>query len=101
MFTKKGSLAVLRINLRYEYLVVEWQEEVTLPQRIEINLVPATMESWGRVQSLAQNPRIKTSLPLHKRVSSLLTFLQSKWRSQEMRLVSRYIHIRMPRYGGL
>lgn len=66
----------------------EWQEEVTLPQRIEINLVPATIESWGRVQGLAQNPRVKTSLPLYKRVSCLLKFLQNKWRSQDMRLVS-------------
>uniref|UniRef100_A0A1B0GHX4 Polycomb-group transcriptional regulator n=2 Tax=Lutzomyia longipalpis TaxID=7200 RepID=A0A1B0GHX4_LUTLO len=67
----------------------EWQEEIKLPHRVEVFLVPATMESWGRVQSIAQNPRIRTSVPLQRRVMSVLKFLQNKWRTQEVRIAAR------------
>uniref|UniRef100_A0A1B0DM91 SANT domain-containing protein n=1 Tax=Phlebotomus papatasi TaxID=29031 RepID=A0A1B0DM91_PHLPP len=69
----------------------EWQEEIKLPQRVEVSLVPANMESWGRVQSIAQNPRVRASVPLQKRVLSVLKLMQNKWRSQEIRLCSRNV----------
>ncbi|KAL1374174.1 hypothetical protein pipiens_000779, partial [Culex pipiens pipiens] len=50
----------------------EWQEEIKLPPRIDVVLKPATVDAWGRVQSLAQNPRVKISVTLQKRLSTLL-----------------------------
>lgn len=48
-------------------------EEVLLPHRIDLVIRPGSMKSWGYVQSLAQNPRIKMlSLPLQKRLASVL-----------------------------
>ena len=72
-------------------MIKEWQEEIQLPQRINVYLKPSNIEAWGKVQSLAQNPRIKTVVPLHKRVVSLLKTLQYKWRDQDVRLVIYYL----------
>ncbi|XP_058813600.1 protein cramped [Topomyia yanbarensis] len=67
----------------------EWQEEIKLPPRVDVILKPATVGAWGRVQSLAQNPRVRTSVTLQKRLSTLLQLLQQKWRHQDIRLGER------------
>ncbi|XP_058126885.1 protein cramped-like [Anopheles coustani] len=67
----------------------EWQEEIKLPPRVDVLLQPANMEAWGRVQSLAQNPRVRITVTIQKRVSALLQLFQQKWRPQELRLVER------------
>ncbi|XP_065074877.1 protein cramped [Ochlerotatus camptorhynchus] len=67
----------------------EWQEEIRLPPRVDVIMRPAAVAAWGRVQSLAQNPRVRISVTLQKRVSTLLQLLQSKWRHQDVRLVER------------
>ncbi|XP_055523451.1 protein cramped isoform X2 [Wyeomyia smithii] len=72
----------------------EWQEEIKLPPRIDVILKPSTVSAWGRVQSLAQNPRVKTSVTLQKRLSILLHLLQQKWRHQDVRLSERICHLR-------
>lgn len=62
-----------------------WQEEIKLPPRIEVNIKPANIEAWRKVQNLAQNPRVKVTVALQKKVSSLINTLQHKWRSEELR----------------
>lgn len=64
-----------------------WQEEIKLPARIEVNIKPANIEAWRKVQNLAQNPRVKVTVALQKKVSSLINTLQHKWRSEELREV--------------
>lgn len=71
------------------FFFIEWQEEIKLPSKVDVYLKPANADAWGRVQSLAQNPRVKTILPLQKRVLSLLKTLQHRWRSRDARLVSK------------
>lgn len=66
---------------------IEWQEEIKLPSKIDVYLKPANVDSWGKVQNLAQNPRVKTILPLQKRVLSLLKTFEIRWRSRDVRLV--------------
>lgn len=73
-------------NLPFEHL--EGQEDIKLPTKVDVELKPADSDSWYYVQSLAQNPRVKTSLPLQKRLISLIKTLQMKWRSRESKLVS-------------
>lgn len=68
-------------------LCTEWQEEIKLPSKVDVYLKPANTEAWARVQGLAQNPRIRTVLPLQKRVLSLIKTMQLRWRSREARLV--------------
>lgn len=66
-------------------------EDIQLPQRIDVIVRPSNQESWAYVQRLAQNPRIKVSLPLQKRISCLLQTLEQKWRSQDVRLNEKYV----------
>lgn len=66
---------------------VEWQEDIKLPAKVDVEMKPADNESWYAVQSLAQNPRVKTSLPLQKRLISVIKTLQNKWKSREAKMV--------------
>lgn len=78
---------VYLVTLIYHSLSAEWQEEIKLPSKVDVYLKPANSEAWARVQGLAQNPRVKTVLPLQKRVLSLIKTMQMRWRSREARLV--------------
>lgn len=69
------------------FAILEWQEDIKLPQKVDVELKPSDDESWYIVQSLAQNPRVKVSLPLQKRMLSLIKTLQQKWKSREARMV--------------
>ncbi|KAK7873476.1 hypothetical protein R5R35_011823 [Gryllus longicercus] len=60
--------------------VPEWKEELQLPSHVVVELRPRTASDWCRVQSVAQNPRVRTLLPLEQRLASLLAFLQQRWR---------------------
>ena len=44
-----------------------------------IELHPANNESWLRVHSLSQNPRVRTKLSLQKRLSNLVEYLEKRW----------------------
>lgn len=68
--------------------LTEWQEDIKLPAKVDVEIKPADNESWYTVQSLAQNPRVKTSLPLQKRLISLIKTLQQKWKSREAKMVN-------------
>lgn len=68
--------ALVKLNqLDQEY------EEVKLPNRVTIELRPKDIASYMKVQSLAQNPRLKTTLPIQKRLGSLLQCLSKRWKS--------------------
>lgn len=69
---------------------LEWQEDIKLPAKVDVELRPSDTESWYTVQSLAQNPRVKTSLPLQKRLISLIKTLQLKWKSRDAKMVSNF-----------
>ncbi|KAG5683332.1 hypothetical protein PVAND_012618 [Polypedilum vanderplanki] len=66
-------------------------EDIQLPQRIDVYIRPSNLESWTYVQKLSQNPRIKVSLTLQKRISSLISTLEQKWRSNNLRLQEKYL----------
>lgn len=73
------------------FYLTEWQEDIKLPSKVDVEMKPADNESWYIVQSLAQNPRVKTSLPLQKRLISLIKTLQQKWKCREAKIVSYFI----------
>ncbi|CAH1111673.1 unnamed protein product [Psylliodes chrysocephalus] len=56
-------------------------EEIKLPNRLAVELRPKDMASFLRVQSTAQNPRLKTYMPLQKRLSGLIDCLSKKWQN--------------------
>ena len=52
---------------------------LNLPKEVTIELYPANNDSWLRVHSLSQNPRVRTKLSLQKRLSSLVEYLSKRW----------------------
>ncbi|KAI8036055.1 protein cramped [Drosophila gunungcola] len=61
-------------------------EDIRLPSKVEVLVTPANMEAFGRVQSLAQNPRGRIIVPLHKKLIGLIKTFEFKWRSADQRL---------------
>ncbi|EDV45679.1 protein cramped [Drosophila erecta] len=61
-------------------------EDIRLPSKVEVVVTPANMEAFGRVQSLAQNPRGRIIVPLHKKLISFIKTFEYKWRSANQRL---------------
>ncbi|XP_018407866.1 PREDICTED: protein cramped-like [Nanorana parkeri] len=64
----------------------EDQKPVRLPLKVPVELQPRSNQAWARVQSLAQNPRLRMIVELHRKVSSLIEFLKQKWALQEVRV---------------
>ncbi|KAK2495321.1 hypothetical protein MC885_000338, partial [Smutsia gigantea] len=61
----------------------EDQKPVRLPLKVPVELQPRNNHAWARVQSLAQNPRLRMMVELHRKVSSLIEFLKQKWALHE------------------
>ncbi|XP_068082936.1 protein cramped [Anabrus simplex] len=61
------------------------QEELKLPSRVFVEMRPRYMEAWCRVQAASQNPCLRTLLPLQRRLTSLLAFLQQRWRPSHVK----------------
>ncbi|CAG2184106.1 unnamed protein product, partial [Oppiella nova] len=55
------------------------QNLLNLPKEVCIELHPANNESWLRVHSLSQNPRVRTKMSLQKRLSCLVEYLEKRW----------------------
>ncbi|NWH66317.1 CRML protein, partial [Geococcyx californianus] len=64
----------------------EDQKPVRLPLKVPVELQPRNNHAWARVQSLAQNPRLRMIVELHWKVSSLIEFLKQKWALHEVRI---------------
>nr|XP_058892867.1 protein cramped-like isoform X5 [Kogia breviceps] len=64
----------------------EDQKPVRLPLKVPVELQPRNNHAWARVQSLAQNPRLRMIVELHRKVSSLIEFLKQKWALHEVRV---------------
>ncbi|XP_012279767.1 protein cramped isoform X1 [Orussus abietinus] len=63
----------------------DWQEEIKLPPRVMIELRPGNNMAWWQVQANAMNPRVRTLVPIQRRLSSILIFLQQRWRPVKYR----------------
>ncbi|EFN75774.1 Protein cramped-like [Harpegnathos saltator] len=66
----------------------DWQEEIKLPSRITVELRPRNNMAWWQVQAASMNPRVRTLLPIQRRLSTLLIFLQQRWRLTKYATVS-------------
>lgn len=80
-------------SLRRLNQLQDWQEDINLPSKVEVCLRPANMEAWGRVQSLSQNPLVRTAVPLQKKLINLIKTFQYKWRSEETKMVHQSLAI--------
>ena len=59
------------------------ESSLKLPERISVELRPRTRAAWAHVQALAQNPRVVISLLANRRLSHVIDFLNSKWKSSQ------------------
>ncbi|KAK9752240.1 hypothetical protein QE152_g4340 [Popillia japonica] len=62
----------------------EKENDLKLPARVTVQLVPKDMSTWMYVQNMSQNPRVRTVLPLQKRLSSLLTCMSDRWKTHRV-----------------
>ncbi|XP_078685062.1 protein cramped-like isoform X2 [Branchiostoma floridae x Branchiostoma belcheri] len=60
-----------------------------LPPRVQLELQPHSNQAWAVIQGLAQNPRVRLNIPLHRRVASLLEFLQVKWTPHRLKILQQ------------
>jgi hypothetical protein len=47
--------------------------------------------AWWQVQAASMNPRVRILLPIQRRLSSLLIFLQQRWRLKKYTTVSFHL----------
>ncbi|KAH8024927.1 hypothetical protein HPB51_002341 [Rhipicephalus microplus] len=60
-------------------------EPPKLPADVWVEFRPRTNAAWVQVQSLAQNPRVRTKTSLQRRLSNVLEHLQSRWKPLRLR----------------
>ncbi|XP_019873011.2 protein cramped [Aethina tumida] len=69
----------------------EKHDELILPFKVNVEIVPKDMASFLKVQGAAQNPRLKATLPLQKRLSSLISCINKRWRSLDATLYDKAV----------
>ncbi|CAL1526823.1 unnamed protein product [Lymnaea stagnalis] len=57
-----------------------------LPNHITLELTPKNSKAWSKVQSLAQNPRIRVKLTANRTLESVFKYLDKKWKPHRVRL---------------
>ena len=54
-----------------------------LPSKVSLYLKPRTTSDWCRVHKTAQNPHVKISLGVDRKLSSVIKCLERKWRTAD------------------
>lgn len=79
-------ISAINILTNNYFLLKDSLEDIRLPSKIEVIVNPLNMEAFGRVQTIAQNPRCRTTVPLHKKLINFIKTFEYKWRSMEVRV---------------
>jgi hypothetical protein len=84
-----------RILIVFGLFPAEAQEGAPkLPNVVALEIRPRSGVAFARVQSLAQNPRIRANMSIQRRLSSLIKLLQKKWKPlNEKKVRKRFLHI--------
>ncbi|XP_013378859.1 protein cramped-like isoform X2 [Lingula anatina] len=62
------------------------EEPPKVPERCVLELQPRSNAAYAHVQSQAQNPRIRMTVKLERRLGSIIEYLQKKWKPQRQLL---------------
>ena len=81
---KNGSIVSLTM---YVFCYTE-KEQVPIPKELTLELRPVSNGAWATVQAISHNPRLRIHLPSNRRLSAVINFLNKKWKSHRLRLVS-------------
>lgn len=63
----------------------KYEEPPKLPADVWVEFRPRTNGAWVQVQSLAQNPRVRTRTSLQRRLANVLEHLQARWKPLRLR----------------
>ena len=61
-----------------------------LPDHVTVELKPRNNAAWTYVQTMAHNPCVRIKLHPEKHLSSVITFLNRKWKPHRLRTVSSH-----------
>lgn len=81
------TLPIILMVVSY-FPFIEKYDDLKLPTRVIVEMKPKDMGAFLKVQSMAQNPRIRVALALQKRLSSLITCVSQRWKNSEAVAVS-------------
>lgn len=57
-----------------------------VPERVTLELNPKNNSAWLHVQEMAQNPRLRMTLKSDQHLSTVMSFLQKKWKPPHLKL---------------
>ncbi|XP_029648703.1 protein cramped-like [Octopus sinensis] len=57
-----------------------------VPERVTLELNPKNNSAWFHVQEMAQNPRLRMTLKSDQHLSTVMSFLQKKWKPPRLKL---------------
>eukprot|EP00092_Neocalanus_flemingeri_P013394 GFUD01014438.1.p1 GENE.GFUD01014438.1~~GFUD01014438.1.p1 ORF type:complete len:956 (-),score=217.93 GFUD01014438.1:178-3045(-) len=77
--------ALKKINNKGESLPKP-KNKSKLPSKVVIELRPRDTCDWCRIQKMAQNPHIRVSMGIQRRLGSLINCLEKKWRTHDTKV---------------
>lgn len=83
--------ALKKLNIKGEPLPKP-KNKSKLPSKVVIELRPRDTCDWCRIQKIAQNPHIRVSMGVQRRLSSLIKCLEKKWRSHDTKVKTMLIN---------
>jgi hypothetical protein len=64
-----------------------------IPDKIHVEMNPKTNAAWNLVQEMSFNPRLKLMLKPNRTLSTVISYLNQKWKSRRLRLVSLHCYM--------
>ncbi|GAB1604457.1 Hypothetical predicted protein [Argonauta hians] len=77
--------ALKKIN-NVEDPVEDDESTCRVPDRVTLELNPKNNSAWFHVQEMAQNPRLRMTLKSDQHLSTVMSFLQKKWKPPRLKL---------------
>ena len=96
MYAYRQVESLLKYMTKYSiYVFLEPRKDPgpKIPEKIRIEFRPRTNSAWSHVQEQAQNPRLRMTVRPDRCLSSLVRFLEQKWRPHRLKLVSFFQYL--------
>ncbi|XP_021954461.1 protein cramped-like [Folsomia candida] len=65
-------------------------EHTRVPHKVSVEFIPRDGKTWRSIQSVSQNPRIKIVASLQRTFSSIISYLENKWKRKDDRLKEQF-----------
>ena len=78
--------ALKRLNQKHESAKKQPKWKSKLPDKVVLDLRPRDTCDWCKVQKMAQNPHLRVTMRLQRKLSTLIKCLNKKWKPTEFKL---------------